>query len=97
MVNVGQQVGGSIGTSLLNTIAASAIASFAPANGSEGLAVLPGYHVGFTWSAAILLAAAVTTALLLRRPAATPASEPDPAASPAPAAGPARCLAACCE
>lgn len=72
----------------------AAIASFALANGSEGLAVLHGYHVGFTWSAAILLAAAVTTALLLRRPAVIPASESAPAGSPA--TGPARCLAACC-
>ena len=87
MVNVGQQVGGSIGTSLLNTIAASAIASFALAHAGAPLAVLHGYHVGFTWSAAILLTAAITTALLLHRPAATAAS--------APAASPARCPQTC--
>jgi EmrB/QacA subfamily drug resistance transporter len=68
MVNVGQQVGGSIGTSLLNTVAASAIASFVVAGGPKSLAVLHGYHVGFTWSAAILLVAAVATAGLLHRP-----------------------------
>jgi EmrB/QacA subfamily drug resistance transporter len=106
MVNVGQQVGGSIGTSLLNTIAASAIASFAVAHARSAapLAVLHGYHVGFTWSAAILLTAAITTALLLHRPAVTAAPAPaTPApATPAPAAsepvspaGPARCPRAC--
>jgi EmrB/QacA subfamily drug resistance transporter len=83
MVNVGQQVGGSIGTSLLNTLAASAIAGYLATHTasphSATLAVLHGYHVGFTWSAAILLAAALIAALLLRRPTAAATSSPAPA------------------
>jgi MFS family permease len=77
LVNVGQQVGGSIGTSLLNTLAASAITSYAATHARTPHlatpAALHGYHVGFTWAAAILLAAAITTAALLRRPATTAA------------------------
>jgi MFS family permease len=77
LVNVGQQVGSSIGTSLLNTLAASAITSYAATHARTPHlatpAALHGYHVGFTWAAAILLAAAITTAALLRRPATTAA------------------------
>jgi len=78
LVNVGQQVGGSIGTSLLNTLAAAAAitsyaAAHAPTPHLATLAALHGYDVGFTWAAAILLAAAIIIAALLRRPAATAA------------------------
>ena len=103
MVNVGQQVGGSIGTSLLNTLAASAAASFLAAHvhapQAAALAVLHGYRTGFTWSAIILLAAAVTTAGLLHRAApaavtdATPVSAPVNDAAPAGGAGPAQTAA----
>ena len=92
LVNVGQQVGGSIGTSLLNTLAASAITSYAVTHTGTPhlatLAALHGYDVGFTWAAAILLAAAVITAALLRRPAATAAPVPAAAAAGAAAAAP---------
>jgi len=88
LVNVGQQVGGSIGTSLLNTLAAAAITSYAAAHAPTPhlatLAALHGYDVGFTWAAAILLAAAIIIAALLRRPAATAAGA---AAAGAAAAG----------
>jgi predicted MFS family arabinose efflux permease len=105
LVNVGQQVGGSLGTSLLNTLAAAAITSYAAAHARTPhlatLAALHGYDVGFTWAAAILLAAAITTAALLLRPAATasparaaipavPAkADVPPVAATAPEAGPA--------
>ena len=85
LVNVGQQVGGSIGTSLLNTLAAAAITGYAATHARSPqlatLAALHGYDVGFTWATAILLAAAIATAVLLRRPAATTA--PVKAALPA--------------
>jgi EmrB/QacA subfamily drug resistance transporter len=102
LVNVGQQVGGSIGTSLLNTLAAAAITSYAAAHAASPhlatLAALHGYDVGFTWAAAILLAAAIITALLLRRPAPAKAIVPAAATTPAPEAAqasPARCPEAC--
>jgi hypothetical protein len=100
LVNVGQQVGGSIGTSLLNTLAASAITSYAAAHaGTPQLATLAavhGYDVGFTWAAAILLAAAVITAALLRRPATTaaPTGAVPAATAAAQEAGPAATAAA---
>jgi hypothetical protein len=93
MVNVGQQVGGSIGTSLLNTLAASAAASFlavhvhAPqAAALAALAALHGYRTGFTWSAVILLAAAVSTATLLHRSSQAAVTNAAPAGAPVGAA-----------
>ena len=70
MVNVSQQVGGSIGTALLSTIAVTATTDFAAAHrGTRGLAAeaaVHGYTTAFTWSAAIFGLAAVLCALLLR-------------------------------
>jgi EmrB/QacA subfamily drug resistance transporter len=70
MVNVSQQVGGSIGTALLSTIAVTATASFATSHvGSPGLAAqaaVHGYTTAFTWSAAIFAIGAVFTGALLR-------------------------------
>jgi EmrB/QacA subfamily drug resistance transporter len=104
MVNTNQQVGGSIGTALLNTIAASALTSYLVAHGHGPLvlaeAPVHSYVVAFWVSAAILVAAAVVCALVLASgtlapagpaAAAIPAAVPaDPAAVPAdPAATPA--------
>jgi EmrB/QacA subfamily drug resistance transporter len=70
MVNTGQQVGGSIGTALLNTIAASAatgyVSSHAPGAQLAALATMHSYHVAFSVSAAILLGGAAVTALVLQ-------------------------------
>ena len=56
MVNTIQQVGGSIGTALLNTIAASALTSYLLAHGRRPLALAPAavhsYVVAFWVSAA---------------------------------------------
>jgi EmrB/QacA subfamily drug resistance transporter len=77
MVNTNQQVGGSIGTALLNTIAASALASYltahlpkkpptpALANLLEASAAVHSYTVAFWASAGILAGAAVVCALAL--------------------------------
>ena len=58
LVNTNQQVGGSIGTALLNTLAASALASYVLAHGHSPLALaqaaVHSYVVGFWVSAAIL-------------------------------------------
>ena len=78
-LNTGQQVGGSIGTSLLNTIFASATASYLashlsqatlvhghPAPSLIGLSLIHGYTTGFWVAAAIFAAGAVICGLLLR-------------------------------
>jgi len=88
-VNTGQQIGGSIGTSLLNTIFASAVASYLtahirpgalagghPSPHLTGLALVHGYTTAFWWSAAIFAAGAVICGTLLRRGPLTPATVP---------------------
>jgi EmrB/QacA subfamily drug resistance transporter len=69
LVNTNQQVGGSIGTALLNTLAASALTSYVLAHGRSPLtlaqAAVHSYVVGFWVSAAILAGSAVVCALVL--------------------------------
>ncbi len=92
-VTVGQQLGASIGTSLLNTIFASAVASFAagyisahghPTPTLTGLALSHGYDTAFAWVAGIFAGGALVTGVLFRRgpltpaaPAETSGAEPD--------------------
>ena len=70
MVNTCQQVGGSIGTALLNTIAASALSSYLLTHGhspaAEASAAVHSYVVAFWVAAAIFAAAAVICGLVLR-------------------------------
>jgi EmrB/QacA subfamily drug resistance transporter len=73
-VNTGQQLGGAIGTALLNTIAASAttgyLASHAggrPAPQLVQLAAIHGYTTVFWWCAGIFVAGALVCGALLRR------------------------------
>jgi EmrB/QacA subfamily drug resistance transporter len=67
LVNTMQQVGGSIGTALLSTIAASAATSYAQSHpGALAAAAVHSYTTAFWWSAAIFAAAGVITAALLR-------------------------------
>jgi EmrB/QacA subfamily drug resistance transporter len=70
LVNTTQQVGSSLGTALLNTIAASAAATYlvahAHAVGDARAAVVHGYTTAFTVSALILLLAAGAAAGLIR-------------------------------
>jgi EmrB/QacA subfamily drug resistance transporter len=67
MVNTAQQVGGSIGTALLSTLAASAATAYAESHaGQLALAAVHSYTTAFWWSAAIFAAAALVTGLLLR-------------------------------
>ncbi|AGL14185.1 MFS transporter [Actinoplanes sp. N902-109] len=74
-LNATQQVGGSLGTALLNTIATSAITAYVtahpPTSPQDGqrvglLAQADGYSHAFTWSAAMILLAAVVTAVLVK-------------------------------
>jgi EmrB/QacA subfamily drug resistance transporter len=70
MVNTCQQVGGSIGTALLNTIAASALASYLVAHGHSPAATagaaVHSYVVAFWVAAGIFAGAAVVCGLILR-------------------------------
>jgi EmrB/QacA subfamily drug resistance transporter len=75
MVNTSQQIGGSIGTALLSTLASSAAASFA---GAPAQAAVHGYTTAFAWSALIFAVGAVACGLLLRPgvPVIDPSAEP---------------------
>ncbi len=70
LVNTTQQVGSSLGTALLNTIAASAAATFltshAHSPATARAAVVHGYTTAFSVSALLLLLAAVATGTLIR-------------------------------
>ncbi len=76
-VTVGQQLGASIGTSLLNTIFASAVASYLAAHITSGagpgrqalaaLALTHGYDTAFWWIAGIFAGGAIVGGALFRR------------------------------
>jgi hypothetical protein len=69
LVNTNQQIGGSIGTALLNTLAASALTSYVLAHGRGPLvlaeAAVHSYVVAFWVSAAILAGSAAVCGLVL--------------------------------
>jgi len=85
-VTVGQQLGASVGTSLLNTVFASAVTSYMAAHiaaariigphAVTGLALAHGYETAFWWTSGIFAVGAVIGAVLLRagplRPTGTP-------------------------
>jgi EmrB/QacA subfamily drug resistance transporter len=83
-VNTAQQVGGSLGTALLNTIAASATAAYLARHSPSPdpvHALVHGYRIATTWGTAILALGAVVAAVLInagspgtRREAAHPTS-----------------------
>lgn len=82
MVNTTQQIGGSLGTALLNTVAATATASYVQ---SHGRAFLPaglvhGYSVAFALGAGMLALAGLVSAVLVNgRPTEVAAPVPEPA------------------
>jgi EmrB/QacA subfamily drug resistance transporter len=64
MLNTSQQVGGSLGVALLNTVAATATTTYAAANSQLGEKLMPfamthGFTVAFKFSAALLFVGAV--------------------------------------
>ena len=64
MLNTSQQIGGSLGTALLNTVAATATTTFAAANSQLGEKLMPfamthGFTVAFKFSAVLLFVGAV--------------------------------------
>jgi EmrB/QacA subfamily drug resistance transporter len=70
MINTVQQVGGSIGTAVLSSFAASAATSFALDHASDpavtALATLHSYHVVFWWSAGFFAVCALVAGVLFR-------------------------------
>jgi EmrB/QacA subfamily drug resistance transporter len=95
-VTVGQQLGASVGTSLLNTIFAAAVASYIGAHlataqtaGRQvltGLALAHGYDTAFWWTAGIFAIGAVIGGTLLRPGPLVHKDTPSPAPGEAPAA-----------
>ncbi|WP_034261167.1 MFS transporter [Actinospica robiniae] len=79
-VNTSQQIGGSIGTALLNSLAASATTTYLAGKGAaaktdqiiQANGAIHGYIVAFWWATAIFVAGAVICGLILR------AGKPDP-------------------
>jgi EmrB/QacA subfamily drug resistance transporter len=74
-LNATQQVGGSLGTALLNTIATSAITAYVAGHLPKGpqdaprvglLAQVDGYSAAFTWAAGLILLATVVAAVLIK-------------------------------
>ena len=69
-LNMSQQVGGSMGTALLNTIYATAAASYLVAHGNSAAAVVQsqvhGYAVGFWVSTALLAVSAVVAFVFIQ-------------------------------
>ena len=70
-LNTAQQVGGSIGTALLNTVAASAATSYlvgkTPTPANSQAALVHSYTTVFQWSALIFVAGAIVAGLVLQR------------------------------
>jgi EmrB/QacA subfamily drug resistance transporter len=82
MVNTSQQVGGSIGTALLSTLAISAATDYVVTNGPSAQAAVEGYITAFWWAAAIFAAGAVVTGALLRSGVRVPVhGAPEPVAA----------------
>jgi len=87
MVNTSQQVGGSIGVALLNTLAATAATNYLTANAgaadSAAQAAIHSYATAYWWSAGFFAVGAVLAAFLFRRKGhgvsvATPAAAAEP-------------------
>ena len=70
-LNTSQQVGGSIGTALLNTLAAGAAAAYlvgkVPTPQNAAAAALHSYTTAFLWSSAFFVVGAVVAALVFER------------------------------
>src|SRR5215203_2067184 len=74
VLNTSQQIGGSLGTALLNTLFAGAVTAYltdnpiidpAKAEAIGNSALIHGYHVAFFWGAMLLAAALVTTLVFI--------------------------------
>jgi MFS family permease len=91
VLNTSQQIGGSLGTALLNTLFAGAVTAYftdnPPASPEQADQILPfafihGYHVAFFWGAVLFAVALVVSFVLITAHKedipAEPAALPDP-------------------
>ncbi|HEY0807453.1 MAG TPA: MFS transporter [Pseudonocardiaceae bacterium] len=80
LVNTTQQIGGSLGTALLNTIFTTATTGYLATHGTTGLnpahAAIHGYNVAFMVSAILMAASAVVVFVFIRNKKATTPAEP---------------------
>jgi predicted MFS family arabinose efflux permease len=87
LLNTSQQIGGALGLAILSTFATSATTDTlaglgrAPNPGDAASALVDGFHVAYLGSAALILAAAVLLAILLRRRDVEAVAVGDPAAA----------------
>ncbi|MEH0824133.1 MULTISPECIES: MFS transporter [unclassified Micromonospora] len=69
-LNATQQIGGSLGTALLNTFFTSAVAAYlatrVPDQATMAQAAVHGYSVAFAWGAALILLSGLATVLLIK-------------------------------
>jgi EmrB/QacA subfamily drug resistance transporter len=87
LVNTTQQIGGSLGIALLNTVATSATAAYLLSHGSQtaATAAVAGYHHAFAWGAGGIALAFIATLFLRAGKDDLPTPDPAPArADPAP-------------
>lgn len=79
LVNTMQQVGGSLGTALLNTIATTATVNYITANGPDSAAAgaVHGYTVAFAWSLGALVLASILSIVLVTKQRTPAVSEGD--------------------
>jgi MFS family permease len=70
LINTTQQVGGSLGTALLNTVFATAVTNYlvgkAATPGNKAQAQIEGYTTAFVWGGAMLVIAFVVIAILVK-------------------------------
>ncbi|SNQ51920.1 Puromycin resistance protein pur8 [Frankia canadensis] len=70
LVNTTQQIGGSLGTALLNTVYATAVTNYIADHGTGARALdqsqIEGYTTAFLWGAVLIAAAAVVIVVLIR-------------------------------
>jgi EmrB/QacA subfamily drug resistance transporter len=83
VINTSQQVGGSLGTAVMNTVAVTATSAYLAANAAMGEAALPaalthGYTRGFLLGGTLLLVAAVVVLVLVRIGPSAVADEEEP-------------------
>jgi MFS family permease len=74
VLNTSQQIGGSLGTALLNTLFAGAVTAYftehPPASGAQAQQILPfafihGYHVAFFWGSVLFAAALMVSVAVI--------------------------------
>lgn len=92
VLNTAQQIGGSLGTALLNTLFAGAVTAYftdhPPASPQDGQRILPfaflhGYHVAFYWGAGLFAAALLVSGFLINAHKEDIPAEPAAVADPA--------------